>query len=412
MTSEERDRLLDELLKDCKTPEDILGKQGLVQQLTKRAVERALSAEMTAHLGYERNERARDRRENTRNGNTSKTVLSDSGRIELEVPRDRDGSFEPKLVRKGQRRLAGFDEKVIALYARGLSTREIQAHLEELYAVEVSPALISTVTEQVSDEVRAWQSRGLDRLYPIIYFDALFVKTRQTGPASVRAVYLALGITVQGQKELLGLWMAASEGATFWLGIFTELQGRGLKDCFVACVDGLSGFAQALEAVYPNTAVQLCIVHKVRNSLRYVPWKARKAVAAGLRAIYSAPTLKQAEAALEDFARTWDGQYPTISRSWRQDWGALSTFFDYPPMLRKVLYTTNAIESLNYSLRRVLKNRGAFPDDDSVLKVLYLAIERAAKKWTMPIHDWATVVNHFVIMFGNRMTLDQVTQKN
>lgn len=412
MTGEERDRLLDELLKDCKTPDDILGKQGLVQQLTKRAVERALSAEMTEHLGYERNERALDRRENTRNGNTSKTVLADSGAIALEVPRDRDGSFEPKLVRKGQRRLAGFDEKVIALYARGLSTREIQAHLEELYSVEVSPALISAVTEQVSDEVRAWQSRGLDTLYPIIYFDALFVKTRQTGPASVRAVYLALGITAQGQKELLGLWMAASEGATFWLGIFTELQARGLKDCFVACVDGLSGFAQALEAVYPNTAVQLCIVHKVRSSLRYVPWKARKAVAAGLRAVYSAPTLKQAEAALEDFARTWDGEYPTISRSWRQDWGALSTFFDYPPILRKVLYTTNAIESLNYSLRRVLKNRGAFPDDDSVLKVLYLAIERAAKKWTMPIHDWPTVINRFVIMFGNRMTLESVTQKN
>lgn len=412
MTGEERDRLLDELLKDCKTPDDILGKQGLVQQLTKRAVERALSAEMTEHLGYERNERALDRRENTRNGNTSKTVLADSGAIALEVPRDRDGSFEPKLVRKGQRRLAGFDEKVIALYARGLSTREIQAHLEELYSVEVSPALISAVTEQVSDEVRAWQSRGLDTLYPIIYFDALFVKTRQTGPASVRAVYLALGITAQGQKELLGLWMAASEGATFWLGIFTELQARGLKDCFVACVEGLSGFAQALEAVYPNTAVQLCIVHKVRSSLRYVPWKARKAVAAGLRAVYSAPTLKQAEAALEDFARTWDGEYPTISRSWRQDWGALSTFFDYPPILRKVLYTTNAIESLNYSLRRVLKNRGAFPDDDSVLKVLYLAIERAAKKWTMPIHDWPTVINRFVIMFGNRMTLESVTQKN
>lgn len=412
MTGEERDRLLDELLKDCKTPEDILGKQGLVRQLTKRAVERALSAEMTEHLGYERNERALDRRENTRNGNTSKTVLADSGAIALEVPRDRDGSFEPKLVRKGQRRLAGFDEKVIALYARGLSTREIQAHLEELYSVEVSPALISAVTEEVSDEVRAWQSRGLDSLYPIIYFDALFVKTRQTGPASVRAVYLALGITAQGQKELLGLWMAASEGATFWLGIFTELQARGLKDCFVACVDGLSGFAEALEAVYPNTAVQLCIVHKVRSSLRYVPWKARKAVAADLRAVYSAPTLKQAEAALEDFARTWDGQYPTISRSWRQDWGALSTFFDYPPILRKVLYTTNAIESLNYSLRRVLKNRGAFPDDDSVLKVLYLAIERAAKKWTMPIHDWPTVINRFVIMFGNRMTLDLVTQKN
>jgi putative transposase len=411
MTSEEQDRLLDELLKECKSPEDILGKHGLLRQLTKRAVERALAGEMTAHLGYEPHERGEQARENTRNGKTAKTVLSESGAIELEVPRDRDGSFEPKLVRKRQRRLEGFDEKVIALYARGLTTREIQGHLEELYGVEVSPALISAVTEQVAEEERVWQSRGLDALYPIIYFDALFVKTRQTGPASLRAVYLALGITREGRKELLGLWAAATEGAKFWLGVLTELQARGLKDCFVACVDGLTGFAEALQAVYPRTAVQLCIVHKVRNSLRYVPWKARKAVAADLRTIYSAPSLKEAETALERFAETWDAQYPTISRSWRKDWAALSTFFDYPPQLRKVLYTTNAIESLNYSLRRVLKNRGAFPDDDSVLKVLHLAIERAAKKWTMPIHDWPTVVNRFVIMFGERMTLEEVTQK-
>lgn len=411
MTSEEQDRLLDELLKGCKSSEDILGKHGLLRQLTKRAVERALAAEMTAHLGYEPNKRGQGSRENTRNGTTSKTVLSENGAIELEVPRDRDGSFEPRLVRKRQRRLEGFDEKVIALYARGLTTREIQAHLEELYGVEVSPALVSAVTEQVTEEVRAWQSRGLDALYPIIYFDALFVRTRQTGPASVRAVYLALGVTRTGHKELLGLWMAASEGATFWLGVLTELQNRGLKDCFVACVDGLSGMAQALQAVYPRTAVQLCIVHKVRNSLRYVPWKARKAVAVDLRSIYSAATLNEAEAALGRFAERWDAQYPTISRSWGKDWTALSTFFDYPPELRKVLYTTNAIESLNYSLRRVLKNRGAFPDDDSVLKVLHLAIERAAKKWTMPIHDWPTIVNRFVIMFGERMSLEEVTQK-
>lgn len=412
MASKEQDRLLDELLKDCKSPEDILGKHGLLRQLTKRAVERALAGELSAHLGYEPHERSEERRENTRNGKNTKTVLTQSGAIELEVPRDRDGSFEPKLVPKRQRRLAGFDEKVIALYARGLTTREIQGHLEELYGVEVSPALISAVTEQVSEEVRAWQSRGLDALYPIIYFDALFVKNRQSGPAAMRAVYLALGITREGRKELLGLWMAASEGAKFWLSVLTELQARGLKDCFVACVDGLNGFGEALQAVYPRTALQLCIVHKVRSSLRYVPWKSRKAVAGDLRAIYSAPTLKQAEAALEHFAQTWDAQYPTISRSWRKDWAALSTFFDYPPELRKVLYTTNAIESLNYSLRRVLKNRGAFPDDDSVIKVLHLAIERAAKKWTMPVHNWADALNRFIIMFGERMTLEEVTQNN
>lgn len=408
MTSErnEQDRLLDELLKGCKSPEDILGKHGVLRQMTKRMVERALAAEMTEHLGYAPHERGEQPRPNTRNGSGTKTVLSDSGAVELQVPRDRDGSFEPQLVPKRQRRLEGFDEKVIALYAHGLSTREIQGHLEELYGVEVSPSLISVVTAEVSEEVKAWQSRPLEALYPILYFDALFVKNRQAGPAQQRAVYLALGINRRGHKDLLGLWVAPSEGAKFWLGVLTELQARGVKDCFVACVDGLTGFAQALQAVWPRTQLQLCIVHKIRNSLRYVPWKQRKAVAADLRAIYAAATLSEADSALQRFEQRWAEHYPIIARSWRKDWASLTTFFDFPPEIRKVIYTTNAIESLNYSLRRVLKNRGAFPDDESVLKVLYLAIQRASKRWTMPIHDWATAVNRFSIMYGERMVTE------
>lgn len=406
MTSEEQDRLIDELLKGCKGPQDILGKHGLLKRMNARFMERALAGEMTAHLGYEPHEKAEEPRANTRNGSSAKTVLTDSGAVEIGVPRDRLGSFEPTLIPKGQRRLSDFDEKVIALYARGLTTREIQAHLEEIYGVEVSPALVSAVTSEVTQEVRAWQSRPLQPLYPIIYFDALFVSSRQEGPASQRAVYLALGLDREGNKELLGLWIAATEGAKFWLGILTELQARGLKDCFVACVDGLSGFAEALQAVYPRTHVQLCLVHKVRSSLRLVPWKNRKAVAADLRPIYAAATLPQARAALEAFEQRWGAQYPLIARSWRRDWSALTTYFDYPVDIRKALYTTNAIESLNYSLRRVLKNRGAFPDDASITKVLYLAIIRVAKKWTRPVHNWGDVVNQFMVMFGDRMIID------
>lgn len=396
------DELLDQMVAG-KSREDILGKDGLIRQLTKRAMERMLNGELTAHLGYEAHERAEEPRSNTRNGTTPKTVVLQDGSIELEIPRDRDGSFEPQLIRKGQRRVEVMDEQIIALYARGLTTREIQSHLQELYGVEVSPALISTVTAEVSAEVQAWQNRALDAMYPIVYFDALFVKSRQGGMASNRAVYLALAINLEGQKELLGMWINDSEGAKFWLSIFTELQNRGMRDCLVACADGLKGFPEALQAVFPRASAQLCIVHKVRSSLRYVPVKQRKAVAADLREIYSAPSISAAEAALDRFAEHWDEHYPLISKLWRRDWSLLTTFFDYPPEIRKVIYTTNAIESLNYSLRRVLKNRGAFPDDASVMKVLYLAIQRAAKKWTMPLHNWGAALNRFAIMFPDRM---------
>jgi transposase-like protein len=397
-----QDELLDELLKGS-NPQDILQKNGLVAQLTKRLVERALNAEMTNHLGYEPHAVDGHGSGNSRNGKGRKVVQSEAGEFEIEVPRDRKATFEPVLVPKRQRRIAGFDEKVLALYARGMSTRDIQAELEELYGVDVSAGLISNVTEAVLDEVRAWQGRPLSPVYPILYFDALFVKSRQEGPAQTKAVYLALGVDLEGEKELLGLWMSENEGSKFWLSVFNELKNRGVKDCFVACVDGLKGLPEAIETVFPRTQVQLCVVHKIRNSLKYVSWKDRKAVAADLRVIYGAATIGEAESALERFADRWDGKYPAISPGWRTDWMRLTVFFDYPPEIRKVIYTTNAIESLNYSLRKVLKNRGAFPNDESIMKLLYLAIQKISKKWTMPIRDWKAALNQFLILFGNRV---------
>ncbi|BBA36811.1 transposase mutator type [Methylocaldum marinum] len=407
MTSDtaKQDALLDELLKGYTNPKDILGEHGLLKQLTRRLVERALEAEMTAHLGYAPHAPEGRGSGNSRNGKSAKTIQTETGPLAIEVPRDRNGDFEPQLVSKRQRRLEGFDEKVLALYARGLSTRGIQGHLEELYGVEVSPTLISNVTESVLADVKAWQSRPLASVYPILYFDALTVKSREAGPVKNKAVYLALGVNLQGEKERLGLWIADTEGAKFWLSVFTELKNRGVQDGFIACVDGLKGLPEAIETVFPNIQVQRCIVHKVRHSLQYVTWKERKAVAKDLRAIYGAATLTEAEAALARFADTWDAKYPAISQSWRADWTRLTVFFDYPPEIRKVLYTTNAIESLNFSLRKLLKTRGAFPNDEAILKVLYLGLQRIEKKWTMPIQDWKRALNHFVILFGNRVTL-------
>jgi putative transposase len=399
----QQDALLDELLKDYTDPKAILGEHGLLRQLTTRLVERALEAELTAHLGYEPHARSGHSPGNYRNGRGQKRVHTETAQFDIAVPRDRDGSFEPQVIKKRQRRLDGFDDKVLALYARGLSTREIQAHLEELYGVEVSPTLISNVTDAVLDEVRPWQARPLASVYPILYFDALFVKSRQEGPVQTKAVYVALGVTLEGEKELLGLWLSESEGAKFWLSVFTELKNRGVEDCFIACVDGLQGLPEAIETVFPQTHVQLCIVHKVRNSLKYVPWKERKAVAADLRAIYGAATLPEAEQALERFAEQWDTKYPTISPSWLADWDRLTVFFDYPPAIRRVIYTTNAIESLNYTLRKRLKTRGVFPNDESLVKVLYLALQNVAKKWTRPIRDWKAALNQFVILFGERV---------
>src|SRR5258706_3866052 len=329
---------------DYTDPQGIAGEHGLLKRLTKRVVARVLEAEPTAHLGYAPHVRHGTEEPNARNGKGQKTVQTDTGPVDLVVPRDRNGSVAPQLVPKRQRRLEGFDDKVLSLYARGLSTRDIQGHLEELYGTEISPTLLSSITDAVLDEVRTWQARPLASVYPILYFDALFVKSREEGAVQTKAVYLALGVTMDGEKELLALCLSENEGAKFWLSVFTELQNRGVQDCFIACVDGLKGLPDAIEAVFPKPQVQLCIVHKVRNSLKYVPWKERRAVAADLRAIYGAATLPDAEQALERFADRWDAKYPAISPSWLADWDRLTVLFDYPPAIRRAIYTTNGIE--------------------------------------------------------------------
>lgn len=397
------DKMLDELLKG-KKPEEILGQGGLARELTKRLVERALQGEMTAHLGYEKHAPEGRNSGNSRNGTTPKTVLDESGDLTIEVPRDRNGDFEPQIVPKGRRRLPGFDDKVIALYARGMTTREIQSGLLEIYGTEVSPALITAVTDSVLEDVKAWQNRALDPLYPILYLDAIHLRIRVDGHVKSQAVYLALGINVEGHKELLGLWVGENEGAKFWMTVLTELKNRGVQDILVACVDGLKGFPDAIATLYPKTDVQLCIVHMVRNSLRYVSWKERKAVAADLRKIYTAPTAEAAAGALDSFAAKWDARFPSISQSWRTRWEQVIPFFSYPAEIRKVIYTTNAIESINASIRKVTSKRGAFPTADSVRKVLYLAIMRASARWRRPVKDWSAALNHFAIVFEGRVT--------
>ena len=397
------DEVLNELLKDYEKPEDLLGKNGLLKELQKRLLEKALGAELTVHLGYEKHDPAGKNSGNSRNGTSGKTMKGEFGTLPLAVPRDRNGTFEPQIIGKGQRRFEGFDQAIISLYARGLTTREIEGHLLEIYGVEVSPALVSQVTDAVSADVQIWQNRPLEEVYPIVYFDALWGKVRENGKVIKVAVYLALGITMAGQKEVLGMWAANTEGAKFWLHVLTELKNRGVRDIFIGCVDGLKGFPQSMEAVFPATQVQLCLVHMVRHSLSYVGWKERKAVAHDLKRIYRAATLSEAEQALRDFEGKWDRKYPSISKSWRTNWPELITFLKYPDDIRKVLYTTNAIESLNRSLRKISKNRGVFPNQESLFKLYYLALERIAKKWTMPIYNWCAALNRFVIEFGDRV---------
>jgi len=395
--------LIDSLLADYKKPEDLIGEHGLLKQLTKKLVERALEAEMAEHLGHARNAPVANLAGNTRNGRSKKTLKGEFGELPIEVPRDRHGSFEPQIIPKHQTRWTGFDDKILSLYARGMTVREIQGHLQEMYGTEVSPTLISTVTDAVIEDAKAWQSRPLDALYPIVYLDCIHVKVRDAGSVRAKAVYLALGINLAGEKELLGLWIAQTEGAKFWLQVVTELKNRGVADIFIACVDGLKGFPEAIEAVFPQTAVQLCIVHLVRYSLNYVSWKLRKEVAAGLRAIYTAATADEAEWQLDAFEAQWGEAYPSIGQSWRRNWVRVIPFFDYPAEIRKVIYTTNAIESVNMGLRKITKNRGSFPSDEALLKLFYLALKNISAKWTMPIRDWKAALNRFTIQFEDRM---------
>ena len=395
--------LIDALLKDYKTPADVIGENGLLKQLTKAVLERALDSELTAHLGYERNALAGRNSGNSRNGKTQKTLQTDDGAMQIAVPRDRNSEFTPQIVQKGQRRFTGFDDKIISMYARGMTARDIQGHLQEIYNVEVSAELISTVTAGILDTVREWQHRPLDAVYPIVYFDALRIKARDDGRVLNKAVYMAIGVGMDGLKDVLGLWIEKNEGAKFWLQVFTELKNRGLQDVLIACIDGLKGFPEAIEAVYPDTDVQLCIVHMVRNSLKFVSYKDRKQIATDLKTIYRATTIEQAETALTAFADTWDAQYPMISQSWRCNWDRITPFFAYPEDIRKVIYTTNAIESVNSSLRKITKNRNSFPNDESVIKLLYLALQNIMKKWTMPIRNWPLAVHQFAIRFGERV---------
>lgn len=388
-----------ELAKGLKTEADL---NQFSRMLTKLTVETALNAELTEHLGHEKNVPKTGL--NTRNGYSSKTLLCDDGEIELNTPRDRENTFEPQLIKKHQTRITQMDSQILSLYAKGMTTREIVTTFKEMYDADVSPTLISKVTDAVKEQVTEWQNRQLDALYPIVYMDCIVVKVRQNGSVINKAVFLALGINTEGQKELLGMWLAENEGEKFWLSVLTELKNRGLQDILIACVDGLKGFPDAINSVYPQTHIQLCIIHMVRNSLKYVSWKDYKAVTSGLKTVYQAPTEEAALMALDAFAKVWDDKYPQISKSWRAHWENLNTLFSYPPDIRKAIYTTNAIESLNSVIRAAIKKRKVFPTDDSVRKVIYLAIKDASKKWSMPIQNWRLAMSRFIIEFGDRLS--------
>jgi len=395
--------LIDNLLKNYKKPEDLIGENGLLKQLTKQLLERAMAGEMTDHVGYDKHDAAGNNSGNSRNGKSAKTIKGTFGELALETPRDRNGTFEPQIIEKHQTRFTGFDKNILSLYSRGLSTREIQQHLEEIYGVEVTAGLISSVTDEVLDEVKTWQNRQLDAVYPIMYLDAIQFKVKDQGHVRNKAIYLAIGVTIEGFKEVLGLWIAQTEGAKFWLQVVTELKNRGVTDIFIACVDGLKGFPEAIESVFPQTEVQLCIVHLVRHSLNYVGWKQRKEVAADLKLVYTSATEVEAEQRLAEFSQKWDAKFPMIGKSWRSNWTRVIPFFAHPPEIRKIIYTTNAIESLNMSLRKVTKARGSFPHDEAVSKLLYLALRNIAKKWTKPVPAWKDALNRFAIIYENRL---------
>jgi putative transposase len=395
--------IIDNLLKNYRKPEDLIGENGLLKQLTKQLLERAMAAEMTEHVGYDKHDALGNNSGNSRNGKSAKTIKGTFGELALETPRDRNGTFEPQIIEKHQTRFTGFDKNILSLYSRGLSTREIQQHLEEIYGVEVTAGLISSVTDEVLDEVKRWQNRQLDAVYPIMYLDAIQFKVRDNGHVRNKAIYLAIGVTLEGYKEVLGLWIAQTEGAKFWLQVVTELKNRGVTDIFIACVDGLKGFPEAIESVFPQTEVQLCIAHLVRHSLNYVGWKQRKEVARDLKTIYTAATEAEAEQRLAEFSLKWEAKFPMIAKSWRSNWTRVIPFFAHPPEIRKVIYTTNAIESLNMSLRKVTKARGSFPNDEAVSKLLYLALRNIAKKWTMPLQAWKDALNRFAIIYENRL---------
>jgi putative transposase len=396
------DELIDELLAGARTEQEIAGPGGLLGQLTKRLVERAMEVELTDHLGYEPHQEPPGGAGNTRNGSTSKTLVTESVEVRIDTPRDRAGKFEPQIVRKRQRRFEGFDDKILALYSRGLSTRDIEAHLEEIYGVKVGRDLISKVTDAVMEDARAWQTRPLDDVYPVVFLDALVLKIRDGGSVQRKACYLAMAINIDGEREVLGMWFQANEGAKFWMQVLTDLKQRGVQDILIACVDGLKGFPEAIEALFPRTTVQTCIVHLIRHSLRYVPRRQYDAVVKDLKPIYTAIDADAALVALEAFEEKWGARLPVIGQAWRDAWEHVIPFMAYEPEVRRVIYTTNAIEALNRQLRKALKTKGSFPTEDAARKLIYLAIQNAVPQWTRT-RGWTKALLAFKIQFGDRL---------
>lgn len=398
------DRMLDQIDFHGMTAEELAGENGLLKQLTSRFYSRVLDAEMDGHLGYKKHDNAGDNSGNSRNGYTRKTVITeDNDTIEIQVPRDRNSTFEPVIIPKHEKRTPLFNDQIISMYSFGMSTRDIQRHLQQVYGVEVSPETISNITESVTADVREWQNRPLEKSYPILFLDALRVNSRQDGKNINKALYVALAINWEGRKEVLGLWLADTEGAKFWMSVLTDIKNRGTEDILIACMDGLTGFPDAVKAVFPNTHIQHCIVHMIRNSTKFVSYKDLKAVCRDLKEIYSAINAESGHEALEEFGKKWNDKYPMIQASWERNWNNLTEFFNYPKDIRRTIYTTNAIESLNFSLRKVTRNKSSFPDDDSIYKVMYLAIKNASTRWTMSIKDWGLAVNQFAILFDGRV---------
>ena len=394
-------KIVEELLSKA-DPKELFGRDGLFQKLKKQIVERVLASELEHDLGYSKHSKAPKIDNNRRNGSYEKTIIDENGnQLTVDVPRDREGEFTPQLLPKGVRRFNGFDDKVISLYARGMSMSEIQGHLEEIYQTEISKDLISTITDGVIDEVTRWQNRPLDSVYPILYLDCIHVKSRDNNIVINKAVYLAIAVNIEGKKELLGIWIGKNEGSKFWMQIITELKNRGVEQIYVACVDGLKGFPEAIGSIFPNTIVQLCIVHMVRNSVKYVSYKDLKEVTRDLKKIYTAATEEMAHFELKQFGAKWDNKYPVISDIWQRNWSGIVPFFAFPTEIRKVIYTTNVIESVNRQIRKIIKNKGVFPDDKSIQKIIFLALRNAAKKWTMPLKDWPLALNQFEILCGD-----------
>ena len=398
------DQLLDQIDFHGMTAEELAGENGLLKKLTSRFYSKALDAEMDEHLGYKKNDNAGDNSGNSRNGYTTKTVITDDNdKIEVKVPRDRNSTFEPVIIPKHEKRTPLFNDQIISMYSFGMSTRDIQRHLQQVYGVEVSPETISNITESIMADVREWQNRPLEKSYPILFLDALRVNSRQDGKNVNKALYVALAINWEGRKEVLGLWLADTEGAKFWMSVLTDIKNRGVEDILIACMDGLTGFPDAVKAVFPDTHIQHCIVHMIRNSTKFVSYKDLKAVCRDLKEVYSAINAESGHEALEEFGKKWNDKYPMIQASWERNWNDLTEFFNYPKDIRRAIYTTNAIESLNFSLRKVTRNKSSFPDDDSIYKVMYLAIKNASTRWTMSIKDWGLAVNQFAILFDGRV---------